>query len=103
MPFATRGLHHITAIADDAATNVGFYTGLLGLRLVKRTVNFDDRTSYHFYYGNAAGLPGTLLTFFIGFRPASFRPCNGGVTSVRFAVTADSLDYWTERLSRHGV
>jgi glyoxalase family protein len=103
MPFATRGLHHITAIAHDAVTNVSFYTGVLGLRLVKRTVNFDDRASYHLYYGNATGLPGTLLTFFIGLRPGPSRPGNGRVTRVRFGVPVDSLDYWTERLSRHEV
>ncbi len=58
------GLHHITAIADDAQHNYSFYTKVLGLRLVKKTVNFDDPGTYHFYYGDEAGSPGTILTFF---------------------------------------
>ena|SRR5258706_15368852 len=58
------GLHHITAIAGDPQKNVEFYTQVLGLRLVKRTVNFDDPGSYHFYFGDHEGAPGTLLTFF---------------------------------------
>ena len=62
MKFA--GAHHMTAIAGDPKENVDFYVGVLGLRLVKRTVNFDDPGSYHFYYGNAPGNPGTIMTFF---------------------------------------
>ena len=58
------GLHHVTAIAGDPQRNLDFYVGLLGLRLVKRTVNFDDPGSYHFYFGDAVGTPGTILTFF---------------------------------------
>lgn len=60
------GLHHITAIADNAQRNYDFYTKVLGLRLVKKTVNFDDPGTYHFYYGNERGEPGTILTFFPG-------------------------------------
>ena len=58
------GLHHITAIASDAQRNYDFYTKTLGFRLVKKTVNFDDPTTYHFYYGDEVGSPGTILTFF---------------------------------------
>ena len=58
------GLHHITAIADNAQRNFNFYTKVLGLRMVKKTVNFDDPGTYHFYYGDEAGSPGTILTFF---------------------------------------
>ncbi|MGL4494172.1 MAG: VOC family protein, partial [Beijerinckiaceae bacterium] len=58
------GIHHITAIAGDPRRNISFYTGLLGLRLVKKTVNFDDPGTYHLYYGDEAGRPGTILTFF---------------------------------------
>ncbi len=58
------GLHHVTAIANDSQRTLDFYVGLLGLRFVKRTVNFDDPTSYHFYFGDARGTPGTILTFF---------------------------------------
>ena len=61
---STHGIHHITAIASSAAENLAFYTGVLGLRLVKRTVNFDDPHTYHLYYGDETGTPGTLLTFF---------------------------------------
>ena len=56
------GLHHVTAIASDPQQNIDFYVGLLGLRLIKRTVNFDDPGTYHFYFGDAAGTPGTILT-----------------------------------------
>src|SRR5437762_13552063 len=59
-----RGLHHVTAIASDPQRNLDFYVGLLGLRFVKRTVNFDDPGSYHFYFGDRRGTPGTILTFF---------------------------------------
>ena len=59
------GLHHVTAVASDPNRNLGFYTQGLGLRLVKRTVNFDDPASYHFYYGDEVGRPGTILTFFV--------------------------------------
>ena len=58
------GIHHVTAIAEDPQENVDFYAGVLGLRLVKKTVNFDDPGSYHLYYGDAAGNPGTIMTFF---------------------------------------
>jgi glyoxalase family protein len=58
------GIHHITAMADDPQRNINFYTGVLGLRLVKKTINFDAQDVYHFYYGDEAGNPGTILTFF---------------------------------------
>ena len=61
---AIEGLHHVTAIAGEPQTNINFYTGVLGLRLVKRTVNFDDPTTYHLYYGDGQGHPGTIMTFF---------------------------------------
>src|SRR5256885_11248597 len=65
------GLHHVTAIASDPQRNLDFYVGLLGLRFVKRTVNFDDPGTYHFYFGDERGTPGSLVTFFPGFqRPA---------------------------------
>ena len=59
-----KGLHHVTAIASEPQLNIDFYTGVLGLRLVKLTVNFDDPTTYHLYYGDGQGHPGTILTFF---------------------------------------
>ena len=59
-----KGIHHVTAIAGDARRNLDFYTRVLGMRLVKKTVNFDDPGTYHFYFGNETGDPGTILTFF---------------------------------------
>jgi len=64
MSFRTAGIHHVTGIASDPQRNLDFYAGILGLRLVKRTVNFDDPTTYHFYFGDEQGTPGTILTFF---------------------------------------
>src|SRR5450756_3158223 len=64
MSFRTAGIHHVTGIASDPQRNLDFYAGILGLRLVKRTVNFDDPTTYHFYFGDESGSPGSILTFF---------------------------------------
>jgi len=64
MSFRTAGIHHVTGIASNPQRNLDFYAGILGLRLVKRTVNFDDPTTYHFYFGNENGSPGSILTFF---------------------------------------
>lgn len=97
------GLHHITAIAGDAQRNVDFYAGVLGLRLVKRTVNFDDPQTYHLYYGDELGRPGSLITFFVwpGARTGRIGP--GQVAVPSFAAPAQSLGFWIERLLRHGV
>jgi catechol 2,3-dioxygenase-like lactoylglutathione lyase family enzyme len=97
------GIHHVTAIASDPQRNVDFYTGVLGLRLIKVTVNFDMPESYHFYYGDAIGSPGTILTFFSweGARPG--RIGAGQVTTTSFAVPEDSLGYWTDRLRQQGI
>jgi glyoxalase family protein len=99
------GLHHVTAIAGDPQPNVDFYAGLLGLRLVKQTVNFDDPSTYHLYYGDSAGTPGTLLTFFPYGTQGSMRGRRGtGQTvAVSFGVGADSLGEWRHRLQSHGV
>src|SRR5215831_16006678 len=93
------GLHHVTAITADAQKNVDFYTGVLGLRLVKLTVNFDDPTSYHLYYGDERGSPGTIMTFFAW--PGAYRGHIGApqVTTTAFAVPTGSLDFWTKRLA----
>ena len=98
------GLHHLTAIASDPQANVDFYTGLLGLRLVKRTVNFDDPTAYHLYYGDATGSPGSIVTFFYwaGYE-ARGRVGAGQATTLVFSVPPASLDFWLERLRSHGV
>lgn len=94
------GIHHITGIAGDARANVAFYRDLLGLRLVKRTVNFDDPNTWHLYYGTGTGNPGSILTFFPwGPMAAKGRRGNGQVVEVALAVPAGSLDFWEARLS----
>jgi glyoxalase family protein len=100
---AIAGLHHVTAIAREPRRNADFYVGVLGLRLVKRTVNFDHQATYHLYYGDRTGRPGTLLTFFVRPQEPSGRRGTGQATSVRFSVPAASLSYWAERLTRHAV
>lgn len=98
------GIHHLTAIASDPQANVNFYTGLLGLRLVKKTVNFDDPTAYHLYYGDAAGSPGSIVTFFYwpGLE-ARGRVGSGQNTAIVFSAPPASLDFWQQRLSAAGV
>jgi glyoxalase family protein len=97
------GLHHITALSGDAQDNLDFYVGVLGLRRVKTTVNFDDPTTHHLYYGDATGGPGTLLTFFPWPRAASGRPGAGMVRTVAFAVPPGTLSDWQAHLSEHGI
>jgi glyoxalase family protein len=97
------GVHHLTAICGDPQRNVGFYAGLLGLRLVKKTVNFDDPQTYHLYYGNGIGTPGTILTFFPWPGAAPGRLGNGQVTATAFAIPAGAISFWTDRLSKAGV
>lgn len=97
------GIHHVTAIASDPQRNVDFYTGVLGLRLVKRTVNFDDPGTYHLYFGNETGSPGTILTFFPWPMAARGSPGVGQVTVTSFSVPERSLDYWEQRLLAAGT
>jgi glyoxalase family protein len=97
------GIHHITAIAGDPQTNIDFYAGMLGLRLVKVTVNFDDPGTYHLYYGDGAGHPGTIMTFFPWPNAPKGRHGTGQVTHTSFAVPAASRDYWIDRLRTHMV
>jgi catechol 2,3-dioxygenase-like lactoylglutathione lyase family enzyme len=103
MSDAIPGIHHVTAICGDAQTNIDFYCSLLGLRLVKLTVNFDDPGAYHLYYGDELGRPGSVLTFFAW--PGAQRGRNGtgqvGVTA--FSVPANSLSYWQQRLGDAGI
>jgi glyoxalase family protein len=98
-----RGLHHVTAIARDADVNRAFYEGVLGLRLLEQTVNFDDPSALHLYYGDANGRPGTLITFFIWADRQTGRAGPGQVAAVRFAVGAESLPRWRARLRQHNV
>lgn len=97
------GLHHLTAVATEAQANIDFYAGLLGLRLVKKTVNFDDPSAYHLYYGDAAGSPGSIVTFFYWPGAARGQVGAGQVTAIALSAPATSLDFWHARLTRHGV
>ena len=99
----TAGIHHVTAVAGDPGENVQFYREELGLRLVKRTVNFDDPTTYHLYYGDEAGTPGTILTFFPFENGRPGTPGRGQTTATAFVVPEGSLDYWTERFDERDV
>ena len=92
------GLHHVTAIASDPQRNLDFYTRVLGLRLVKRTVNFDDPDNYHFYFGDDTGTPGTILTFFPWPEATRGHAGVGEVDRVRFSIPARSIDFWEQRL-----
>src|SRR2546421_405425 len=96
------GLHHVTAIASDPQRNLDFYTRVLGLRLVKRTVNFDAPDTYHLYYGDAAGSPGTLLTFFPFEDAAPGRVGTGMAEVTAFAIPETALDLWISRLAEWG-
>jgi glyoxalase family protein len=97
------GLHHITAIAGSAKGNLDFYTQVLGLRLLKKTVNFDDPGTYHLYYGDERGSAGTVLTFFPyeGARPG--RAGTGMATNIAYSVPAGSFDFWLDRFEKHRV
>lgn len=97
------GLHHITAIASNAKRNVDFYTRVLGLRLVKKTVNFDDPGTYHLYYGDYAASPGTLLTFFVWDELPRGRAGTGMTSAIAYSVPAGALEFWGERLRMQGV
>ena len=97
------GLHHITAIAGNAKRNLDFYTSVLGLRLVKKTVNFDDPGTYHFYYGDESGTPGTLLTFFPWEGIGQGQNGTGLATHIGFSVPKGALTYWKERLASFGI
>lgn len=100
---AILGLHHVSAIAGDPQRNIDFYAGILGLRLVKRTVNFDDPQTYHFYFGDERGTPGTLMTFFPWPGARQGRQGTGQVAVTAFAIAPRSVGFWVERLLRHGV
>ena len=98
-----QGLHHITAIASNPEANLDFYHNLLGQRLVKRTVNFDDPGTYHFYFGDEIGTPGTILTFFPWQHMGRGQKGNGEATAVSYNIPSSSVTYWQERLQAHDV
>ena len=97
------GLHHITAIANQAKRNLDFYRDTLGVRLVKKTVNFDDPGTYHFYFGDEIGTPGTILTFFPWEGVGQGRNGAGMATHIGYSVPTGSLDFWKERLAARQV
>ncbi|MGI4827158.1 MAG: ring-cleaving dioxygenase [Janthinobacterium lividum] len=92
------GLHHVTAIASNPQRNLDFYTEVLGLRFVKKTVNFDDPGTYHFYFGDDTGAPGTILTFFPWPHATKGKLGVGEVRATAFSIPAGSLAYWIQRL-----
>ena len=96
---AIKGLHHVTGISGPAQANLDFYVGVLGLRFVKRTVNFDDPGTYHFYYGDKLGRPGTILTFFPWAGVPSGRSGQGMTTETSFLVPTGSIDFWLGRFA----
>ena len=105
MPHAILGLHHVTATVDDAQDDLNFCLDVLGLRLVKKTVNFDNHHVYHFYYGNERGIPGTIWTTF-PYKDHGVRAGTKGaaqVVTTAFSVPAASIDFWRERLTSHGA
>ena len=97
------GLHHVTAIAADPQRNHDFWTRILGLRFVKKTVNFDDPSAYHLYYGDEVGTPGSVLTFFAWGHLPRGREGVGEASLTAFAVPPGSLGFWADRLAAHGV
>lgn len=97
------GLHHVTAIASDPQRNLDFYTGVLGLRFVKKTVNFDGPGTYHFYFGDDAGTPGTILTFFPWPHAIRGRKGAGEVTHTAFSIPPGSVASWEQRLREKSV
>lgn len=99
----TSGVHHITAIAGKSQENIDFYVGVLGLRLVKKTVNFDDPGTYHFYFGDERGNPGTIMTFFPWKNIPQGRVGSGQVGYTTFVIPTGSYNFWEERLNRFGI
>jgi len=101
--FHSSGLHHLTAIASDPQRNVDFYAGTLGLRFVKQTVNFDDPGTYHLYYGDATGRPGSILTFFPWPTARRGRVGAGQVAETQLAIPTGAVAFWIQRLTEHQV
>jgi glyoxalase family protein len=101
--FMITGIHHVTAMASDSQKNLDFYTGILGLRLIKKTVNFDAPDIYHFYYGDSTGTPGSILTFFPFEGLTRGRHGKGMLNTTTFSVPTSSLDFWLTRLKRFGI
>src|SRR5690606_14775506 len=99
----TSGIHHVTLITDDVQTNVDFYTGFLGLRLVKRTGGYEDARQLHLFYGDYAASPGSLITFLVWQGGSSGQAGAGQVSEVALAIAQESIGYWLERALTHQV
>ncbi|MEG9295005.1 ring-cleaving dioxygenase [Mangrovibacillus sp. Mu-81] len=99
----TAGIHHITAMVNDAQRNINFYAGVLGLRLVKKTINFDRPEVYHLYFGNESGDPGTVITFFPWQKQLKGRIGTGQVGTTSYAIPENSIDFWENRLEKSNV
>ncbi len=97
------GLHHVTAISSDPQSTLDFYTKILGLRLIKLTVNYDDPSTYHVYFGDEIGHPGTVLTFFPWTGQPRGRKGTGQATNTSFSIPEESIPYWQDRLKSHSV
>ncbi|MFC6990255.1 VOC family protein [Haloplanus sp. GCM10025708] len=103
MPSDIPGIHHVTAIGSDPARNLAFYTETLGLRLVKRSVNQDDVSVYHLFYGDHGGSPGTSMTFFPYQNARPGQVGQGQVSTTQFLIPDSAVDYWVDRLAAEGV
>src|ERR1700687_5738129 len=103
MPASLPGIHHVTSITGDLQKFVDFYVSILGLRFVKKSINQDVPDTYHIYFGDNIGSPGTAMTVFGCPACPDRRPGSGQVTTVSFAVPAGSLDFWAAHLSKLGV
>ena len=99
----TLGLHHVTLVSGDPTATVEFYAGFLGLRLVKRTVNFDDPTGHHLYFGDEVGHPGSVLSFLVQPGATRAKAGTGAASVVSFAVTRSALGFWIDRLIHEGL
>ncbi|MDR0267635.1 ring-cleaving dioxygenase [Paenibacillus sp.] len=99
----TAGIHHITAFVNDAQQNVDFYAGVLGLRLVKKTINFDAPEVYHLYFGDENGSPGTIITFFPQDNARTGKIGGGQVSITVYAIPEGSIDFWKKRLDSFGI
>lgn len=99
----TAGIHHISAIVGHPQENVDFYASVLGLRLVKRTINFDDPGTYHLYFGNNGGKPGAIITFFPWAGARHGRIGGGQVGATTYVIPVGSMDFWEDRLTKHHI
>lgn len=103
MSFPSSGIHHVTAIAGDPQRNLNFYAGVLGLRLVKLTVNYDDPGTYHFYYGDETGHPGSIVTFFPWRDAPKGRSGVGQISILSLSILPEAIGYWVGRLIHYGI